>query len=598
MFIGGKALQEHLDSRIHKEKIKVASTAKSLNGFIIKKNSALDIKVSLAEAVLAFHTVKHHMSYRSMDCTPQLLRSIFDDSETVNKIGCARTKTEAIINNILSPHSIEMILQEIQSTPFLGLGTDGSNHKNIKLFPIVIQYFDGKKGIQVRLLDFHNVNDEKAETISNYIMERLKIHGLSEKISCFVADNANTNFGGINRGGKNNIFYFLKQKLNSNLIGVGCSSHILHNSVHHGIDQFGIFDVDSVVLKIFNYFSIYTVRTESLKEFCDFAETGFQELLNHSKTRWLSLLPAVERILSIFEGLKSYFLSVKQPPKMILNFFEHDIGECFFWFVHSFMSIFHSHMLQLEREDICIAEMIGIVEKILQILRSRAENNFVPHSVRKILKKLCDEGKSNIYDDFLARVKIIYHSTIEYLEEWSEQYCELKVFRWIDFKLDIELDHDDVQKSAEFLFDKKIVIDDSKLFDQTVNLKNFLAEKKNEDEEFFKQSASSKMCCFFAANVNLESYSELLRIAQFFFSIPAHNANCERVFSLMTSQWTKERNRFTPNNMRHILNVVFNLSDFDCVSFKQYLCKPENLELLRKIGKTDKYDWKNKNDFQ
>lgn len=53
-------------------------------------------------------------------------------------------------------------------------------------------------------------------------------------------------------------------------------------------------DVESVIMKIFNYFSIYTVRTEALKEFCDYVEINYQPLLNHSKTRWLSLFPAVE----------------------------------------------------------------------------------------------------------------------------------------------------------------------------------------------------------------------------------------------------------------------------------------------------------------
>ena len=312
--------------------------------------------------------------------------------------------------------------------------------------------------------------------ITNYIMEKLNIDGLSEKITCFVANNANTNFGGLKHGEGNNIFHRLKQKLNPYSIGVGCSSHILHNSVHHGIDQFGIFYVDSVVLKIFNYFSIYTVRTEKLKEFCDFVETVFQELLNHSITRWLSLFPAAERVLSIFESLKAYFLTVENPPKFILDFFERDLGECFFFGLCTHSCQYFIILCSSSKKDICIAEMTGILERILQILRARSEKNVVPHSVRKILNKLRDEGKSTVCDDFEARVHIIYHSTIEYLEE----YFELKVFKWMDFKQDDNLDHDDVQTCVESLFNKKVVVDDSKLFDQTLNLKNFLAEKKKQ----------------------------------------------------------------------------------------------------------------------
>ena len=48
-----------------------------------------------------------------------------------------------------------------------------------------------------------------------------------------------------------------------------------------------------------------------------------------------------------------------------------------------------------------------------------------------------------------------------------------------------------------------------------------------------------------AANFNtystIELFSELLKVAQFYFSIIARSANVERIFSLMQPQWSKER---------------------------------------------------------
>jgi hypothetical protein len=43
-----------------------------------------------------------------------------------------------------------------------------------------------------------------------------------------------------------------------------------------------ILDILSVVLRIYNYFSVYTVRTESLKEFCDFMDTEYKQDDCHS----------------------------------------------------------------------------------------------------------------------------------------------------------------------------------------------------------------------------------------------------------------------------------------------------------------------------
>ncbi len=68
------------------------------------------------------------------------------------------------------------------------------------------------------------------------------------------------------------------------------------------------------LFKIYSYFSIYTVRNEELKEFCDFVDTEYKVLLSHSKTLWLSLFPCVDRILKMFDALKSYFLSIEKPP--------------------------------------------------------------------------------------------------------------------------------------------------------------------------------------------------------------------------------------------------------------------------------------------
>ena len=61
MCIGKTALQDHINSQIHQNKLHVASTSKLLDKFFVKKDSALHIRISLTEAVLAFHTLKHHI---------------------------------------------------------------------------------------------------------------------------------------------------------------------------------------------------------------------------------------------------------------------------------------------------------------------------------------------------------------------------------------------------------------------------------------------------------------------------------------------------------------------------------------------------------
>lgn len=95
---------------------------------------------------------------------------------------------------------------------------------------------------------------------------------------------------------------------------------------------------------------------------------------------------------------------------------------------------------------------------------------------------------------------------------------------------------------------------------------------------------------FFSLNKNITTFSEILKIAQFFFfAIPGHNASTERVFSLITSQWTKERNRFLLENVKGVMMVQFNFKHFKCADFFKYLKDQKNNYILKEISSSDKY---------
>jgi hypothetical protein len=82
----------------------------------------------------------------------------------------------------------------------------------------------------------------------------------------------------------------------------------LHNALQTSADVLPT-DVEAIVNKIFQYFHIYTVRVEELKEFCDVVDVEYKQILGSVKTRWLSLQPAIARVITMFPALKSNFLS-------------------------------------------------------------------------------------------------------------------------------------------------------------------------------------------------------------------------------------------------------------------------------------------------
>jgi hypothetical protein len=65
---------------------------------------------------------------------------------------------------------------------------------------------------------------------------------------------------------------------------------------------------------------------EELKEFCDFVDVEYEEILGSVKTRWLSLQPAITRVISMFPALKPCFLSQDKCLSMLRKLFNDPVS--------------------------------------------------------------------------------------------------------------------------------------------------------------------------------------------------------------------------------------------------------------------------------
>ncbi|XP_046746421.1 uncharacterized protein LOC124411372 [Diprion similis] len=415
-----------------------------------------DLLIQAAEGALVYHTVSHHMSFNSLDCTCALNREIFSGSDVAKKVTCNRTKATAIATGVLSPLSVEELERDLQDIPFISVATDASNHGSTKLFPLIIQYFDAKKnGITTKVLEIENTKDETSDTITELIITQLRQHNLLSKCIAFAGDNCNTNFGGIKRCGTNNVFHKLKENLNPNMIGVGCSAHVISNAVHHGF------------------------RTEALKEFCETAEVEYKQLLYHSKTRWLSLFPAIERLLKLYRPLNDYFESIERPPVLIKQFFENPLSEAYLFLIHSIMHTVHSKIQKLEKSDNSVLETRSILASITKSLDDRIKESFVPLNVQRIINKEDQNTKQEskkCTHDFYKEIKT-------YIEEWMKPLKQFEKFDWMFLqKINNNTEWTLIEDTVLYLKDKNIDIDDAKLIDEWVNLEAFSQNLSEQDK--------------------------------------------------------------------------------------------------------------------
>jgi hypothetical protein len=190
--------------------------------------------------------------------------------------------------SVLAPYAMAVFRNEHEKANYVSIMIDSSNHNALKIVPVLVRYFIPEEVIKTMVLEFLDLPCETADQLTECVWQLVTKWNIEEKVVGLSADNTNTNFGGSSRRGKNNAFHKLKSKWNRTLIGVGCSSHIINNTIQCAADTLPM-DVQAVNGKLYLHFYIYPVRVHALKGFCDFLNTEYKTVLGHSKSRWLSL---------------------------------------------------------------------------------------------------------------------------------------------------------------------------------------------------------------------------------------------------------------------------------------------------------------------
>jgi len=85
----------------------------------------------------------------------------------------------------------------------------------------------------------------------------------------------------------------------------------------------------------------------------------------YTKTRWLSLSPAIDRIILMFDGLKSYFLLQDSSQKILIDFFKNDKSLLYMKFVQSMLRGFNNYIQKIEGELISAFELIDILSNLI-----------------------------------------------------------------------------------------------------------------------------------------------------------------------------------------------------------------------------------------
>ena len=314
-------LKSHSTSQAHKSNATAVKKNQVLSNFYLPKKDGIEkSNVRAAEVAIAYHTVKHSLSYNSMDCSNKLSKLLFCESSTAKQMQLERTKAEAIITSVLASESVQQIRKDLDVSTDISphkclpysISSDTSNKGNIKMFPLIVQYFSPNTGVNVKLLDFYEDPQETSDDIMRQIQARLNKHSLPlESVSAYSADNASINFGNCH-----SVFTLIKEQC-PHIVKAGCKAHVIHNAIKHAANKMENVDIEILVIRVYNHFSSHAKRTLALKEMFEFVDLEWSQLLRHVPTRWLSLEPAVRRLEANWAAVYSYFQSIDDCPVAI-----------------------------------------------------------------------------------------------------------------------------------------------------------------------------------------------------------------------------------------------------------------------------------------
>ena len=379
-----------------------------------------------AETKMVMLIVQHNTFFNLSDHLSPFIRKEFKGSSVAESFQCGRTKTAAIVN-CMGDYFFNKLKADMQELPY-SLMLDGSNDAGIeKMFPVTVRVFDVNfKRVMTKFFDINVIEGWDASTAESMFqsVDDLLATNSIEWDCCMAIGLDNTN---VNIGDHNSIKSRAQEK-NENIIISGCPCHILHNAAGKAGAEFALvtgFDVEDHCVDNYYWFDKSSKRKSILKEYYEFCDTSYQEVIQYISTRWLSLEICISRELKKFAGLKSYFLSESERDarfRRLQSAYEDPMTEVYLLFFHAVLPCFNNFNKLLQREEPLIYKLHEAQQRFLHKLASK----FVQPSVIQMHKTAglsfakLDISLESQKDDAELGIGLTTRTTVmKKLEKWT-----------------------------------------------------------------------------------------------------------------------------------------------------------------------------------
>ena len=368
----------------------------------------------------------------------------------------------------------------------------------------------------------------------------------------------------------------------------GCPCHILHTAASKAADAFAAvsdFSVEDHCVDLYYWFDKSSKRKSILKEYYDFCDQDYQEVIKYISTRWLCSERCVNRELKKHPGLRPYFMSENEKDKRFLR-----LSEAFSELMTEFNLLFFQASLpaftnfnkfpQTEEPLIhCLhAEMQTFMNKLASkfikpdVIRQLKDDKLsfskldtslanqkvdvdltIGNITKPQLRRAFDEGdiSQNDVDKFYDAVREFYETAYTYCVKWLPLDDMLyKCSRFIEFSNRSKISFDELtelltsfpRRFDNYIKDPHQLDDLEEEYQQYETMSDKDIPKEIWEESLVKVSEGRS---YYRMDIIWseikKSLPKLANIALFLLTIPHSNAGEERIFSIIGKNKTKFR---------------------------------------------------------
>ena len=273
-----------------------------------------------SELLWCFKVAASDFSFRSCDGINLLFQKMFK-CEIAERFSLSKSKASYIVSEAIRPFLIETIVKEVidGNLGYVLMFDETTTAQQCRQMDILIRFWSSIEGeVSVRFLKAVHFGHATADIVSEALLELgdgddPEVNLPMKNLISLSSDGPN-----VNKSIHRKINESLKAGGNPGLLDFEpCNLHTVHNAFRKGLNCFGS-DAEELTFDMYQFFKQQPVRREDFKDLQLEYNMDESLFLRHVPSRWLTLLPAMTRVLTNWKVSMEYF-TVQLPKSMKSN---------------------------------------------------------------------------------------------------------------------------------------------------------------------------------------------------------------------------------------------------------------------------------------